>query len=416
VTVTASATSESSDRHWRRNQFAVTAASFLGFMGFTLVMPFLPIFISQLGVSDVGDIAVWTGLSLGITPAITAFLAPVWGRIADRFGRKILVERSLVSFVIIMAAMAFVTRPWHVFALRMLQGVFAGYGALTLTMVAESAPRDRLAAAIGLVQTAQRLGPAAGPAIGAAIAQVVGLRRTFFVTASFYFAALVLVFFLYEERPIERRRSADAADRVTFRSVLAFQNLILLMMAIFVLQFVDRSFGPALPLYVEQIGVPRVRVPAVSGVLFSIIAGAGALGHHLCGKLLRRYTARRVITTGTIAAAAAVAIFGVSSAFVLLALAALAFGVGLGAAMTASFAAAGTVIPPGAHGTGFGLLSGASLAALALSPVMAGFMSAVSLRAVFLADAVALLILAWAVRRLMVEGARADETVTAEDV
>ena len=73
-------------------------------------MPFLPLYIRQLGVTDVGEIALWTGVSLGVTPALTALLAPFWGRLADRFGRKIMVARSLVSFVVVMAAMAFVTR------------------------------------------------------------------------------------------------------------------------------------------------------------------------------------------------------------------------------------------------------------------------------------------------------------------
>ena len=138
----------------RRNLFAVTAASFIGFTGFTLVMPFLPLYFNLLGVRDVGDVALWSGLSLGVTPALTAFLSPFWGRLADRFGRKIMVERSLVSFVFVMGATAFVTRAWHVFALRAVQGLFAGYGALTLTMAADSAPRGRMAQAIGMVQTA----------------------------------------------------------------------------------------------------------------------------------------------------------------------------------------------------------------------------------------------------------------------
>src|SRR5262249_17583360 len=130
---------------WRRNLFAITAASFIGFMGFTLVMPFLPLFIARLGVSDVGEVALWTGLSLGITPALTALMSPFWGRLADRYGRKIMVERSLVTFVIGMAATAYVTRAWQVLALRAAQGLFAGYGSLTLTMAAQSAPRDRMA-------------------------------------------------------------------------------------------------------------------------------------------------------------------------------------------------------------------------------------------------------------------------------
>ena len=75
------------------------------------------------------------------------------------------------------------------FALRAVQGLFAGYGALTLTMAADSAPRDRMAYAIGFVQTAQRLGPAIGPIIGGTIAQIVGMRNAFLVTALFYLIA-----------------------------------------------------------------------------------------------------------------------------------------------------------------------------------------------------------------------------------
>ena len=166
-----------SEDAWRRNIYAVTAASFLGFTGFTLVMPFLPLFIAQLGVTGVGPIAMWTGVSLGVTPALTALLAPAWGRLGDRYGRKIMVERSMVSFVILMTAMAFVTRAWHVLALRAVQGLFAGYGSLSVAMAAESAPRDKMPSAIGLVQTAQRLGPALGPVIGGVLAALVGLRR-----------------------------------------------------------------------------------------------------------------------------------------------------------------------------------------------------------------------------------------------
>src|SRR4051794_34742044 len=238
--------------NYGRNLFAVTAASFIGFMGFTLVMPFLPLYLHQLGVTDVGEAAMWSGLCLGVTPAFTALLAPFWGRLADRFGRKIMVERSLVSFVVVMGAMGFVTRAWHVLALRAIQGLFAGYGALTLTMAADSAPKGRMAQAIGTVQTAQRLGPAIGPVFGGTIAALVGLHRAFFVAAAFYFLALLLVFFMYDERMVHAERVGQsdrepAGRAVTFRDVLAFENFLLMALVIFGLQFVDRSFGPVLP-------------------------------------------------------------------------------------------------------------------------------------------------------------------------
>ena len=196
---------------WRRNIVAVTAASFMGYTGFTLVMPFLPLFIGQLGVTDVGEVAMWTGLSLGMTPGLTALLAPAWGRLGDRFGRKIMVERSLVSFVVLFAAMAFVARPWHVLALRAVQGLFAGYGSLSVAMAAESAPRDRMPSAIGAVQTAQRIGPGVGPIIGGVLAGVFGLRSAFLATAGFYAVALVIVHVLYNDRATHAP-PPDAAD------------------------------------------------------------------------------------------------------------------------------------------------------------------------------------------------------------
>jgi MFS family permease len=384
-----------------RNLFAVTAASFIGFMGFTLVMPFLPLYFHQLGVDDVGRVAMWSGLSLGITPALTALLSPLWGRLADRFGRKIMVERSLASFVVVMAAMAFVTRAWHVLALRAVQGLFAGYGALSLTMAADSAPRGRMAQAIGMVQTAQRLGPALGPVVGGIVAALVGLRRAFLVAAAFYLLAVVLVFLLYDERRVTANHAPeDRQRRMTFRNVLAFENFVLMMTVIFGLQFVDRSFGPILPLYVGELGTAPSRIPLLSGILFSIAAGTGAIGHHYCAALLRRFSTPQVIAGASIAAAVGSGLYVLVRNTWWLFLATPIFGVAIGAGMTAAYAAAALVIPPSVRGAGFGLLTTASLIGLAVSPIVSGMLAATSIRAVFALDAIALAVLAVVVVRV----------------
>ena len=390
-----------------RNLFAVTSASFIGFMGFTLVMPFLPLYFNQLGVHDVGRVAMWSGLSLGVTPALTAFLSPFWGRLADRFGRKIMVERSLASFIVVMSAMAFVTKPWHVFALRVIQGLFAGYGALALTMAADSAPPGRMPQAIGTVQTAQRLGPALGPVFGGTIAAVVGLQRAFFVAAAFYFVALVVVFVMYVDTPgVERSRKGGTDARagngtpVTFRNVLAFENFLLMAVVIFGLQFVDRSFGPVLPLHVGLLGTPAARIPFISGVLFSIAAGTGAIGHHYCAPLLRRFTATQVIAVSCAVAAVGAAGYAVAGGLGWLFAATPVFGLAIGVGTTAAYTAAAAVIPADVRGTGFGLLTTASLIGLAVSPVVCGFLAGTSIRAVFGLDVLGLAGLAVAVHRL----------------
>ena len=388
---------------WFRNQLAVTVASFIGFMGFTLVMPFLPLYFRELGLRDTGEIALWTGFSMGVTPALTAVLAPAWGRLADRFGRKIMVERSLASFVVVMGAMAFVTEPWHVFALRAVQGLFAGYGALTLTMAAESAPPHRMADAIGYVHTAQRLGPALGPIIGGSLAVVAGLRNTFLVASAFYLFAVVLVFFLYKEAPVVRVQDEDAPERVTFRDMLSFENFIILMLVVFGLQFIDRSFGPILPLYLDEAGVPAGRVSIVAGLIFSVAAGSGAIGNYVAGRLLLARHARSILAGSALASMLASVLFAVEPPVWAMLLAAAVFGLGIGIAMTTAYAEAGKMIPAGSHGAGFGLLTTASLTGLALSPVFGGLIGSTSMNAVFIANAIGLAVLVIVVVRNMSE-------------
>ena len=187
---------------------------------------------------------------------------------------------------------------------------------------------------------------------------------------------------------------AAETGRVTFRNVLAFENFILMMAVIFGLQFVDRSFGPVLPLYVEMSGVAHARVAFLSGILFSIMACAGAAGHHVSGRLLQRRAARTVIAASTAVAAAGAALFTLSADVFVMAAASLLLGIGIGSAMTAAYSAAGAVIPDGAHGAGFGVLTSASLVGMASSPFIAGFLSGASIAIVFLVNVAVLALLA----------------------
>ena len=389
-------------RSWKRNQAAVTAAAFVGFTGFTLVMPFLPLYIRELGVTDVGEIALWTGVTLGVSPAIAALTAPLWGRVGDRFGNKLLVQRSIVSFIVVMSAMAYVTQAWQLFALRCLQGFFAGYGPLTLSMAARSAPPDKVATAIGTVQTAQRMGPTVGPVIGGLLAPMVGLRNAFFVAAGFYAIALVVLTVLYEEPPRERHESAKR-PRMAFSSILGFENFLLLMLVVFGLQLVDRSFGPILPLYLGQIGYSEAEVPIAAGGLFSVLAFTAALGHHLTSRLLKTRSARVVLVAAAVVGAAALTGFAASRGIAMMAISIGLVGVCIGISMTTAYTAGTAVIPPDVHATAFGFLTGSSLIGVAISPVLAGLVAARSIRAVFVAGVAMLVILAVVVRRVMVE-------------
>ena len=381
------------ERQSRRNILAAAAAGGIGFTGFTLVMPFLPLYIAELGVTDVGEIAMWTGLTLGATPTVTAISAPLWGRVGDKYGSKLLVIRSLTAFILTKAAMAFVTAPWQLFALRALLGVFAGYGALTMSMAAQSAPRDRMAHAIGTVQTGHRLGPAIGPVIGGVLAPTVGLRNSFLVAAAFYAAAMLLILLVYQEPP---KRAAAAKARGgwdVFAELLRKPGFMLALFVIFGLQTVDRSFGPVLPLFVQQVGVDGGRIAFVAGVLFSLGAISAAAGTQIGPRLLKRYSAKAVLVTGILTAAVALGAIVVAPTLLMLGVAIAIAGTAMGAGTTTIYAVAGGLLPPDAHATGFGIMTTASLMGLAVSPVVAGFIGAAGLRIVFVADVFLLLLL-----------------------
>jgi DHA1 family multidrug resistance protein-like MFS transporter len=381
----------------RRNVFVAAATSFTGFAGFTLVMPFLPLYINELGVHDVGEIAMWSGLTLGATPAITAISAPLWGRVGDRYGSKLLVIRSLAAFVLTKAAMAFVTAPWQLVALRGLLGVFAGYGALTMAMAAESVPREAMPRAIGAVQMGQRLGPAIGPVVGGLLAPVVGLRRAFLVTASFYLAALLMIAFLYKEPRERHTRTAGRSLASVFRQLAATPGFLLVLAVIFTLQAVDRSFSPILPLFVEQLGIATGRVATVSGALFSLIAVCAAIGHRIAGRFMARWSPRAILTTVAASSATALIVMVVFPALGTLTVALIVVSLGFGIAMTAAYSVAGALLPADATVTGFGIMTTASLVGLALSPVLAGVVGASGLRVVFVVDVLLLTALGVAV-------------------
>lgn len=387
------------ERQSRRNVFAAAAAGGIGFTGFTLVMPFLPLYIAELGVTDVGEIAMWTGLTLGATPTVTAISAPLWGRVGDKYGSKLLVIRSLTAFILTKAAMAFVTAPWQLFALRALLGVFAGYGALTISMAAQSVPRDRMARAIGAVQTGHRLGPAVGPVIGGLLAPLVGLRSSFLFAAAFYAAAMVLVLVLYKDPPRPPAAASRRGGWDVFAYLLRLPGFVLALFVIFGLQTVDRSFGPVLPLFVAQVGVEPDRIPLVSGILFSLGAFSAAFGSQLAPWLLKRRPAKGVIVAGTAVAALAMATIVIAPQLWMVGVAMAAVGLSIGVATTTIYSVAGALLPTDAHATGFGIMTTASLIGLAVSPVAAGFIGGSGLRIVFVADVALLVVLAVLVAR-----------------
>ena len=203
----------SSEAVARRNLLVTVAMVFAVFTGFAFVLPFLPLYVAQLGVREPGDAASWAGLLIGVSPLLAGLLAPAWGRLADRHGHKRIAATALVSYAVMLALSAAVTRVGQLLALRIGIGLVGGLGPLGLAMATAQAPREDTGRAVGLIQAAQILAAAIGPLAGGLLADTIGIRRTFLATAVLCAATLALVLAFYREgRPAGPRPGEPAVS------------------------------------------------------------------------------------------------------------------------------------------------------------------------------------------------------------
>lgn len=365
---------------WRRNQQVMVATVFVVFTGFAFVLPFLPLYVRELGVRDEGQVALWSGVIIGVAPLLAGLLAPLWGRLGDRYGRKPMAVRALVAYVLLLALSAFARTPAELLALRVGIGLCGGIGPLALAMATSEVPREHTGHAVGLVQSAQILSAAVGPFAGGLLADLVGIRATFLATAALCAVALVLVVTRYEERP--RTRVEPGAPGGSFRELLALAGVLPLIATLFFVNFVGRSLTPVLPLLLHELGVAEARLAFATGALISLYAVTAAVSAALLGRATRRRSPLPLLAASLVGGAAAtlpMAFVGSYSGF--LALSAL-LGLVSGGTLTLSYTIGGLLVPGERRATAFGFFSGAALFGGAVAPGVAGLLAPLDLRAI----------------------------------
>ena len=386
---------------WRRNVWALTLTVFVAFVGFQFFTPFLPLYIRELGVTEPSRIALWAGLIAAVTPAISGLLSPLFGRLADRFGRKMMLIRSLIGFVVIVALMGLVTSVWQLFLTRVLLGLFAGFTPMVLALATSSAPRDRVPAAIGLVQSAQLLSVAVGPAIGGYVASHFGIRYAFFATAGLCGLALIALIVLFQEVSDVAPGAARAATQLPLRRVFEYPHFGVLVGLLLLAQFLDRGLALLIPLQVAHL--PGVQaIAAVSGTIISIGAVAATTSANVAARLSRDVPSARLLLIGLLIGGPLCAAMALPREWVALLVLRTLVGLCLGAAITLTYALGAMVVPAEHRGAAFGWLGMGLQVGTAASPLVTGAIAAVSIPSAFVFDGV----LAWAAAALLAFGAR----------
>jgi DHA1 family multidrug resistance protein-like MFS transporter len=403
---------------WKRNLYIIWVAQLVAISGFALVFPFLPYYIQELGVTELHEVELWSGAVFATQAVTMAIFAPIWGTLADRYGRKLMVQRAMFGGAVTLAAMGFVQDVWQLAALRAIQGMLTGTVSAATTLVASSTPRERSGYALGLLQMSIWTGASLGPLLGGLVADTWGYRAAFWVTGALLFLAGLTVWRFVEEDFEPPARNEDRSGSSFWqglRLVIHQRSLLSLFSIRFIVRLAVRLIGPVLPLFVQSLVPPTARLATITGLISGVQAGTSAIGAVTLGRASDRIGYRRVLLACVTGAAILyVPQFFVTTPWQLLILQG-AIGLVMSGVLASTSALLANLAPEGRQGAVYGVDASVVSAANAVGPMLGASVAAtVGLRAPFLLTAGALALAAGLVW-LLVPQDRQDRSSTAQE-
>jgi MFS transporter, DHA1 family, multidrug resistance protein len=341
--------------------------------GFMFVMPFMPLYVQQLGVESAGDAAAWAGLLNTATAVTMALAAPLWGRLADRLGPKTMLMRAAFAGSVVVGLMGLATSPWQLLTLRLVQGTLTGTVAAATVLVSATAPQGRAGQRLGTLQMVIFVATAAGPFMGGLFAELVGIRASFGVTSALLFASGVMVLL-----GVERAGAApeEKEDEVEKAAPLPRLGLMMGLIPLFFVHVAITGVQPALPGFVGELAGASAGVAGLSGQILGAGALAAALGSVVGGRLAERFGAQRVVISALVFAGLAslpqAGVASISELFVLSVLASFA----LGAVIPVANLVVRASVPAERQGEAFGIAASATSVAFGIGPLGGGLLAA----------------------------------------
>ena len=357
---------------WKRTLYVTFFAQLMTSVGFSSFFPFLPLYVEDLGSASGLNVQLLAGLAFS-GQAFTMMLAsPVWGMLADRYGRKIMVERAMFGGAVVVCLMGFARSAEELVLLRAVQGLITGVVGAHNALVASVVPRERMGYAMGLLQVALGMGLALGPLMGGVVADLFGYRTAFFVTGGLLFVSGVVVFFGVEERfaPATAPSGSRPGLWAKWRVILSPAGVVITYTTRFVSQAGRMMIYPILPLFVQSLLADPGRLNTFTGMVVGVNSVFLTLGAVYLGRLGDRIGHRRILVCSLVAGALAYLPQGlVTAPWQLLALQALG-GAALGGIIPSISALLSVYTPPGEEGAVYGLDNSVTAGARALAPMV----------------------------------------------
>lgn len=379
---------------WRRNLYVLFVVQLLSVAGFSLVFPFLSLYVAEIGVATGGSIEFWSGMVFS-SQAITMMVAsPLWGVYSDRHGRKLMLVRATLGGAVLVALMGFAQNAEQLVVLRIIQGGVTGVVSAASALVAATAPREKSGEALGLLSMGRAAGVAVGPVIGGVLGDLFGFRESFWITGALLgLAGLAVLLWVHEDfKPVVRDRSYSTFGE--FRRLITAPG----MGGLYELNFL-RSLGhtmifPLLSLFVVQLVGSADGAATRTGLIIGAASLSGAISSVYLGRLGDRIGHTRILV---MCSAAAVLLYlpqpFVTSVWQLGALQLLS-GFAVGGIIPAIAALMNLWAPAGNQGVIYGLDNSVNAAARGIAPMIAaGVALWFGLRGVFAATAVVYLVI-----------------------
>ena len=359
---------EASRELWQRNLMVLWFAQFVAMIGMSAVLPFLPLYVRDLGVAP-QDAAFWSGL-INAAPFITSsILTPVWGAMGDRYGQKTMVIRAVIGLGVTVALMGFAPNVWVLFFLRLLQGAVSGFISANNAFVSTQTPTQHAGMALSTLQTSVAAGTVVGPLLGGTISDAFGANVVFFVVG----ALCAISSYILWTKLVEERAARSGQPPHVWRNmgvVIRDPMLRWLLLTLFIVQTALMLPSPIYPYYIAELGAPPSLLSSITGTIVSLVGIMSVISGPWWGSRSDRLGFRPTM----MAAAGVVALGMLAQAFVpsyhwLFPIRAI-MGVATGALQPLVFGELTRRAPTGRKGGIMGMASSATLAGNLTGPLM----------------------------------------------
>ena len=367
---------------WRKNLYTMFVAEFIVIVGFSFVTPFMPLFIQELGVFTNQQAAFWAGIATSASGIAMFFSAPLWGIVADRWGRKPMVLRAMFGAGTVLALIGLAPNIYFVIALRFTQGLLSGTVAAASALVAASTPRNKMPFAMGLLMVAVFMGTSFGPLMGGFMADSVGYKAAFFITGGLLFSGGLIVLFFVKEQ-FERPAKGQSASLSSLLRLAKSREMLPLLLALSALHAGPTMITPIISLFIRELN-PEGMAATASGLAFSFMGVIAAISAIITGRLGGHITLKRILVIACLGTGLLylppIWARTVTQLVIFIALT----GLFKGGLMTSSNALVGLSVYRDQQGTAYGLAQSAKALGSGLGPLIGGSLAPlIGLRSIF---------------------------------